>query len=75
MLNITPLLRGRFVADALADLSVATPEAIRHAQIEQLDRLTRCAEHTEYGRTAGIRGGMSYADYAANVPVIGRAHV
>ena len=69
MLNITPLLRGRFVADALADLSVDTPEGIRHAQIEQLDRLTRCAEHTEYGRTAGIRGGMSYADYAANVPV------
>lgn len=69
MLDLTPLLRLRFVRQALADLSVDSRDAIRQTQLDVLRMLCAKGAKTDYGRLHGIRPEMSYADFAARVPV------
>ncbi len=69
MLNLTPLVRPRFVKDAMADLAVDSREAIRDAQTAVLAMLTRGGAATAYGREKGIRPAMSYQEFASRVPV------
>ena len=69
MLNLTPLLRGRFVKSAKTDEAVDSREAIRREQFAVLDKLTARGAKTDYGRRHGIAAGMSYEDFASRVPV------
>lgn len=69
MVNLTPILRGYFVKEAEADLSLDSHEAIRRSQTAVLNMLTGRGASTAYGRGYGITSDMDYEAFASRLPL------